>query len=373
MDAAFFFKQLIKMGVQHVYLPLLYLFFRAKKVNKNFVLFSDAHHDSIPFSMELIRERVGQLGGFQIYEMYLDIQKCGTLTLIKWLNKFMKLYARAGYVFICDNHLPVSSCKKRKETKVIQLWHSGGLLKKAGYDTPDTIPKMYIGNVYKNYDLFTVSAPCCIDIIKSSMRQPDGVVKATGVSRTDIYYSDEFIAECKKDFYREYPEAKGKKTAVWLPTFRGNAAQPLLCGEEELDAAFAALPEFFLIKKYHPHYENKHPDLISCKIPSQRLLAVADLLITDYSSVVFDYLVYNKPFVLFAPDHKEYEKNHGFYLPYDSYPATVAETTEQLIDAIKYEMSERDPAELKKCYDYHMKMCDGHATDRILKEAGLIN
>ncbi len=371
MGAAFYIKQVIKMLVQHVYLPVLYFFCRASKVNKKLVLFSDAHHDSVPFSMERIRDSVSRLDGYELKEMYLDIQKCGTLTLIKWLSAFMKAYAKAGYVFICDNHLPVSSCKKRKDTKVIQLWHSGGLLKKAGYDTADTVPSFYKGNVYKNYDLFTVSAPCCVDIIKTSMRQPDGVVKATGISRTDVYYDKDFNAACREEFYRQYPNAAGKKVVLWLPTFRGNAAEPYLCGEEELDKAFEQMPDLFLIKKYHPHYESKHPEKVSCAIPSHRLTAVADLLITDYSSAVFDYLIYRKPFLLFAPDRREYEKNHGLYLPYDSYPASVAENSEQLISAVRYELNERDPAELESCFDFHMKMCDGNATERILKYVGL--
>ena len=66
----------------------------------------------------------------------------------------MKEYAAAGYVYICSYFLPVSSCKKRKETKVIQLWHSGGLLKKMGYDTKDDIPRDYKGDVTANYDLY---------------------------------------------------------------------------------------------------------------------------------------------------------------------------------------------------------------------------
>lgn len=60
-----------------------------------------------------------------------DFGKMGYGSLLKWLKQFMKRYAAAEYVFICDNFLPVSACTKRPETKVVQLWHSGGLLKKA--------------------------------------------------------------------------------------------------------------------------------------------------------------------------------------------------------------------------------------------------
>lgn len=371
MKIGFYFKQLIKMGIQHIYLPIIYFFCCIQKVDKQLVIFTDAHHDSIPFSMECMRNQVSQIENVKIYDLYLDVQKCSIFTLIKWLNHFMKVYASAGYVFICDNHLPVSSCKKRKGTTVVQLWHSGGLLKKAGYDSPDSIPKMYKGNVNKNYNLWTVSAPCCIPVIKDSMRQPENVVKATGISRTDIFYDEAFNQSCREEFYREYPDAKGKKIIVWMPTFRGNAADPILVGEAELDKAFLKLDSCFLIKKYHPHYESKHPDLVSCSIPSHRLLPVADLMITDYSSAVFDYLIYKKPFVFFAPDYEEYEKNRGFYRPYQSYPTTIAKNADELVAAVRQELTDRSISDLEKCFEEHMQMCNGKATERILKDIGL--
>ena len=360
------------MCLQHLLLPFLYFIFSFKKVNKRLVIFADAHHNDIPFSMVRMREAVGQISGLEVHDMYFDFQKNGTGALVIWLFKFMKLYATARYVFICDNFLPVSSCKKRRGTKVIQLWHSGGLLKTAGYDTKDAVPDMYKGNVFKNYDLLTVSAPCCVPVFESSCRQPEGVVKALGISRSDTYFDEEYNTACREEFYSKYPQAKGKKVILWAPTFRGNAAQPVLVGEEEIDRAIGQSDDLFLIKKLHPHFENKNADKISCNIPSERLLPVADLLITDYSSIVFDYLAYKKPFVLFAPDFDEYKQSHGFYVDYETaYPTTVAKTEAELKGAVEHELSSRDVKELEECYDYHMKCCDGKATERILNEIGL--
>lgn len=373
LNIVFKIKQLVKMAVQHIFLPIMYFIFSRGRVQQNLVIFADAHHSSVPFSMEQMRKAVGKIPGLQIEDMYFDFQKNGLGALFVWLVKFMKVFARARYVFICDNFLPVSSCKKRPETMVIQLWHSGGLLKKAGYDTDDSVPDMYKGNVFRNYNLLTVSAPCCVEIFESSCRQPKGVVKPLGISRSDIYFDEQYNQKCREEFFKEYPQAEGKKIVLWAPTFRGNAANPILVGEEDIDKAFENLTDCFLVKKLHPHFENKNKDKISCKIPSERLLPVADLLITDYSSIVFDYLAYKKPFVLFAPDLEEYEKKHGFYLPYGtSYPTTVAKTKQELEEAVKFELSHREVKELEKCYEYHMKYCDGKATERILKEIGLL-
>ncbi len=80
-----------------------------------------------------------------------------------------------------------------------------------------------------------------------------------------------------------------------------------------------------MICKVHPYIDRKS-HLSDCPIPTERLLPVTDLMITDYSSVVFDYLIFKKTFVLFAPDLKEYQEKRGFYVEYASLSPYVAVT-----------------------------------------------
>ena len=120
---------------------------------------------------------------------------------------------------------------------------------------------------------------------------------------------------------------------------------------------------FYLIKKLHPHMRGGGET-----IPTERLFAVADLLITDYSSVVFDYLAYSKPFVFFVPDKEEYLAKRGLYVDLESFPSSCAENCEELAAAMKKELERRSRAELTLCYNYHMMYCDGKATDRIIKK-----
>ncbi|MBR1864290.1 MAG: CDP-glycerol glycerophosphotransferase family protein [Ruminococcus sp.] len=350
------------MLLQQRLLPALYNRAAKKDIQKGLVVFADAHHNSCPFSMKMIRYKTAKIGGLEIRDMYLDFQRCSKLRLIKYLWDFMALYARAEYVFICDNFLPAASCKKRSGTKVIQLWHSGGLLKKAGYDTEETVPGYYKGEVYGNCDLWTVSAPCVVPVMESSMHQPEGVVQATGISRTDVYFNERYNRLCVEKFYEKHPDAKGKTVVLWAPTFRGNAAQPYVVGEEEVEKACRECG-FYLIKKLHPHMRGGGET-----IPTERLFAVADLLITDYSSVVFDYLAYSKPFVFFVPDKEEYLAKRGLYVDLESFPSSCAENCEELAAAMKKELERRSRAELTLCYNYHMMYCDGKATDRIIKK-----
>ena len=100
---------------------------------------------------------------------------------------------------------------------------------------------------------------------------------------------------------------------------------------------------------------------------------MADVLITDYSSVMFDYLLYKKPLVLFSPDLAEYEAKRGFYLDYRSMPFPVVEDGGALAGAIEgsaaYAEAHRTEQEVF-CQTY-TGACDGKATERILKLIGL--
>ena len=368
MKMVFYIKQVLKMGMQQIYLPMLYRRYSGKKTEKGLVIFADAHHNGIPFSMKKMYETVKGDPKYKVETWITDFGKMGYGSLLKWLKQFMKRYAVAEYVFICDNFLPVSACEKRPETKVVQLWHSGGLLKKSGYDTTEDIPKMYKGgSVYKNYDLLTVSAPCCVPVFTKTMRLDPGIVQATGISRSDYYYDEAWNRANREEFYRKYPEAKGKKVILWAPTFRGNAAMPTLCGMEEIQRAMKETSDrYYWVIKLHPHLEEKGMKS-NCDLPSEKIFAAADLLITDYSSILFDYMAYKKPFLFFAPDFDSFDHARGFYVPYDSFPCKVVTDGAELPAAIEYELTSRDPAEIEDCFAYHMSMCDGKATERILK------
>lgn len=368
-------RQQIKMFLQHTVLPAAYrlgcVIYR--EVDETLVVFADAHHTEMPFSMLRMYDAAAECG-YTIRCHFHDYSNEGSLKSLCHSLAFMFLYARARYVFICDNFLPVSSCRKRKETTVTQLWHSCGLLKKMGYDTGEDVPSYYKGNVYANYDLVTVSAPCCVPCLTSGMRQPDGIVQALGVSRTDVYFDPEWLETCRKEFFRQCPEARGKKILLWAPTFRGNASAPELVGQEAVQKLQQCLsPDWFVIQKVHPHLEKK-PDgdnhKAHIRIPTERLLPVADLLITDYSSVLFDYLLLDRPFLLFAPDLAEYERTRGFYIDYPSLTAHIAVTPKELQKEVYAAWEDwengTDREALHDIRTYHDFACDGHATERIL-------
>ena len=368
-------KQYLKMLLQNVFLPLVYAWYARRPIQRGLVLFADAHHEEIPFSMRRMYEEVsGNNQGKWEIEVYVrDLNKISYGEMLRYLVHFMKQYAAAEYVFICDYYLPVAACKKRKETTVVQLWHSCGLMKKIAYDAGDDIPKNYKGNMFGNYSLLTLSAKICVPVHERALHLPKEHIRATGVSRTDYYFDRDWNETCRQNFYRQYPKAEGKKIALWAPTFRGNAAAPKLCGLEAVQKAAKDLEEeWFFIIKAHPHLD-AHGRISNCTIPTEELLCVADVLITDYSSVMFDYLIYEKPLVLFAPDLQEYEDGRGFYIDYRSMPFPVVEREEDLKRVVQgsiLESEERKEA-LREWKERYTGACDGFSTQRILALIGM--
>lgn len=365
-------RQLFKMLLQNVILPCVYRFWCLvyRKEEKNLIVCADSHHDEIPFSM-LCMYKTLQDKGYQVVTDICDYSKLSFVQSTLRAIRFMKLYARAKVVFICDSFLPVVSCRKDSHTKVVQLMHSCGLGKKIGYDARDDIPAGYRGYVYRNYDLVTVTSPNCVDPITHAMRHSTDVVRAIGSSRTDFYFDKAWVRKCREDFYAAYPQAEGKTIILWAPTFRGNAADPKQIGMEEMAALEQALGEdYFLIRKVHPHVDSRY-HLSNCPIPTERLLPVADLLITDYSSIVVDFMFFRKPYVLFAPDWDQYKKKRGTYVNFHTLSPYLVTDSAVLKETVLQAL--REPCEdyVAKNREFHLSACDGCSTERIIEFIGL--
>lgn len=363
------FKQRAKMLMQGVVLPFVYRVGCLRGVDERLVVFADAHHDTRPVSMDRLVRTLSDDAEFRIIERYRDYAGMGYLGQFSDAVKFMWLYAKSGCVIICDNYLPVAACKKRKKTKVIQLWHGPGAYKKFGYDSPDDIPVNYRGNVFRNYDLVTVSGKKCIRPFSSAMRQKNGVVRATGISRMDDCISEDHIRKCRKIFFEKYPEAKGKKVALWAPTFRGNAGDPRLVGLEDMDRLRDELgDDWCVIYSIHPHLFRKYDrEDLRGRIPTEVILPAVDVFITDYSSVLYDACIYGNRMLMFAPDLDEFVAARGTYMDMKEFPGEIITDGKDLPEALKRTYESYDKERQKEFTEGYLGACDGHATERIVR------
>ena len=369
----FHIRNMMKMAVQNCILPVAYSFAKLKyRGEKTLYVFADAHHTDVPFSLEAMYNHVKALGIEPVCHFH-DYTHEGSVKSLLHAISFMDTLARAKYVFICDTFMPVSSGSKAKGTKIVQLCHFSGPFKKIGYATDDDVPAYYKGNVFKNYDLVAVSSEMYVPLLTDAMRQSKGVVQALGVSRSDVYFDEKWVETCRNKFYRQFSDAKGKKVLLWAPTFRGKAASPDTLDNESLSRLQEKLGDDWLVLiKHHPHDDATATNdryRSNCTISSERLLPVVDLLITDYSTVVLDYLAFNKPFILYAPDLEEYESTRGFFVDYRSITKNLTTDATHLDDMVRRvyrQWLDGDDDDIRRCKEMMTAACDGHATERIL-------
>ena len=98
------------------------------------------------------------------------------------------------------------------------------------------------------------------------------------------------------------------------------------------------------------------------------LLMVSDIVISDYSSLIFEYSIFERPMIFFAYDLKDYNDWRGFYYAYDQMtPGPIFVKTEQIIDYIQHIEERFDRVQVHNFREKFMSACDGHATEKIIK------
>ena len=231
-----------------------------------------------------------------------------------------------------------------------------------------------------NYTFLTVISPEVVWAYEEAMSLQDkkGVVVPTGISRSDIFYDEEAKKAAQEKLLSVVPQAKGKKVILYAPTFRGRVAKAKTPNQLDIAAFGDALgKDYILLFKLHPFvkkrtaipegYEDFAFDLTD-DMSIEELLFVADICISDYSSLVFEYSLFEKPMIFFAFDLDNYYDWRGFYYDYkDFVPGPIHTTTEEMIEYIQHVDERFDKKKVQEFRQKFMSACDGHATERIMK------
>lgn len=295
--------------------------------------------------------------------------------------------SRVEVVVLSDASDLVSCIKMRPETKAIQLWHACGAFKKWGMSTAElkfggSKKDLLRHPFYKNLSLVTVSSPEVVWAYEEAMvlKGQPGVVRPIGVSRTDKLFDTEFLAQARVNVEEAVPQIRGKKVILYAPTFRGRVASAQ--GPDKLDLELMRQRlggEYVLLIKHHPFVKHLPPISEACKefafqvsgeLPIDELLTVADVCISDYSSLVFEYSLFNRPMAFFAYDIEDYDDWRGFYYDYDQLtPGPVFKGNESLVDWLEHVEERFNKEEMQAFRNKFMSACDGHSTERIYEAA----
>lgn len=379
-------KRLVKDASLGLLFPLMYKYFSRKPVVHGRVLFLETKETEMPDSFDLMFKRLQEDPGKAPRFLSLNQNHVSYCQYLKNCINALHDISRVEVVFLSDASDLVSCIDLRPETRVVQLWHACGAFKKWGMSTADL---KFGGNrkqllrhpFYKNLSLVTVSSPEVVWAYEEAMVLGDqpGVVRPLGVSRTDKFFDEHFIAQSESNVEEAVPRAKGKKVLLYAPTFRGRVSQAQ--GPDKLDIAGlrdALAKEWVLLIKHHP-FVKKTPEIpedcsefaidVSNTLPIDELLCIADACVSDYSSLVFEYSLFERPMAFFAYDVDDYCDWRGFYYDYDSLtPGPVFRENAELINYLTRIPEVFDVQRVRSFRDKFMSACDGHSTERIYEE-----
>lgn len=294
------------------------------------------------------------------------------------LFRFSKIVA-SSKIIIIDEYVPeMYFLNLRKETFFIQVWHACGAFKTVGFsrlgkiDAPTQSRK-----AHRNYDYSIVSSTNVRRWYAEAFGLSLKKVLPLGVPRTDVFFDDDYKYNIRKQIFEDYPLLEGKKIILFVPTFHGGIQSEAWYDFEKFDVKKIMDEigkDYIIMIKHHPFIQKKHPipeeykeNVIDMSDFSSvnDLLFVTDILITDYSSVVFEASLLDIPMLFYAYDLDEYIRDRDFYYDYRSFvPGKIVRTENELINSIKEEDFEHDKVE--PFADKFFDIRDGKATDRVV-------
>lgn len=263
-----------------------------------------------------------------------EVVRCDTLPFFKT--------ALAAKVWITNSSMERGLKFKKARTLYFNTWH-GTAIKKMGADIAETNTS-FKASLSKE-DIMLAQSQYDVDIFSRVFNIPRERFRIIGLPRNDelVHYSNDRVEAVKK----KLGIMNGKKVLLYAPTFReyekdGNK-QVVLNVPIDLKKWQEKLSEEYVVL-FRAHYEvAKHMKLdgasmfidVSTYPVLADLMIVSDALISDYSSISFDYSVMHKPIYCFAYDYDEYVSHRGMYLDLSKeLPCLIHRNEDDLIDDI---------------------------------------
>lgn len=286
------------------------------------------------------------------------------ITAVK-TGTFREIYHMATSKFWINNVRFNQYFKKRKGQFYIQTWHAGLGFKRIEKDVEDTLSKEYIAMAKKDsaaIDLIVSNGPFMTNHFRRIFWY-DGEFLEKGHPRNDIFYTAG--KKEREEIYRRLGIESHIKTVLYAPTFRADYG--LSAYNMDYERVLKVLKRKFggewkLLVRLHPNLFDKFDELnlknerilnVSAYSDMQELLFACDVMITDFTSAMFEFAVMDKPCFLYASDLEEYMKERGL-ITLDEVPFPKSSTNEELEEII---MEYEPEAYFEKVHEFMADKC----------------
>ena len=291
----------------------------------------------------------------------------------------------ASTVFLESYYRPLYGVHLPKEVKVMQVWHGCGALKRFGASSIgwEKNSKNFEINAHSSYTDVLVSSPYTGYFYEKAFLCSSDIIRNIGVPRTDLFFNKSKKNKEINKIYQKYPELSNKQIILYAPTFRGDPVDRKtfkLC--IDLNILDNINKTYILAIKLHPLVEvsnivipNHLKDRVIILPHDEQInswMLICKILISDYSSLIFEYSLLGKPIIYFIPDIEMYNKERGSFLEFSDYIyGGVAKNNAELLTAIKTCNDDLMKYKDKRdCFiNKFMLNCDGKSSARIISYA----
>lgn len=331
------------------YKQALFHIFRIKSINKKKIVFSNflgkGYGDNPKYiAQEILRQELD----YTLVWLANDTSCMGFPNSIKLVKaeSIRAIYEMVTAKIWIDNVRKLRYVNKRKKQFYIQTWHGSIPLKKVEKDVEENLSSGYVDSAKhdsKIADVFLSNGKFCTEIYRKSFWY-NGRILEIGSPRCDVFFRENYDADVKvRNFYNIKSDAK---VAIYAPTFRADGNLEIYNIDfnnliEVLEKKFGG--EWIVLIRLHPNISNK-ADLITYGErlinatnynDMYELLSISDILITDYSSTMFEFSLNYKPVFLYCSDIADYRKDRNLYFDLEKLPYKIAEDNGQLIKSIQ--------------------------------------
>ncbi len=349
---------------------------------------SNAFHSRKKSILFLSNRRSDLSGNFKYIDSYLkDNSK---LKIDYWMNDRIFYELSTSEIFsvswkcgkariiLLDDYCPyIRRLLISRETMVVQIWHACGALKYTGFSKIGKKKAAKQNNRgHRDYRYCFISSVNASKYYQEAFGISSEKVIALGTPKTDLYFDDLEKSKRRDKLFRDCPDLSGKKIILFAPTFRGLGKVDAHYDEARFDpnkVAKALGDDAILVIHHHPFVSQDYAIEESLKgriidlshsCEAEDLLLITDVLITDYSSILYDASLLDIPMLFYAYDLEEYIHDTGLYFEYErNVPGKIVYTQEDLIKALldnDYEKEKVQPFRLNN-FEYF----DGKSSQRV--------
>ena len=374
----YFFIKLFTKQKKQVY--LLSRQFNSPSINYQIII-DELKKDNIPYKVKCkkisssINDSMRTQGH---YSNTFNLIKKVFSNLKSTLSYYFSLYDQmvsiaSSKVIIVDGYnLPVSLLKHKKGTKVIQMWHALGAIKKFGYQSIGKVDGINptvarILKMHANYDYVISGSEGMNKYFAEAFNVP--IEKVLAIGTPSIEFLKKKDNKIIKKIKEKYPALKNKINVLYSPTFRNEKNYNY---EELINNTDFTKVNLIITNHFKVEERATDPRVIninSNEFQTFDILKIVDYVITDYSALMIDAAVINKKILLYVYDYDEYKKNNGVNLDLlNDFPTIAYQDAKKLMNVInknKYDIKAYH--EFQKKYTPHIKTTSTEANMALIK------